>query len=178
MEPSFQQWFDEWVRENFMFLLLGGVALWYAFRRVKEQVVVVQSDRTRKVLTDEERLAAMAEARARQQAYVLEKTKEDEELRKARKAQELADKLRLRDEAAEKDGNKLGGDEPKPRDTKRGAQPPPKADDTTDDKGERGPMKKLPKLPGGERDHYRPSYGQSGGSSYKPSGFKRPSRGG
>ena len=152
---------ENFIRQYFMFLLVGAAVL-YVFwgrmtRKVEDWRSASQSSKAR--LSDAEQLAALREARLRQQQYVSECTERDAEVRKAKKAQELEQKLALSNEARlRREAEQLG----------RGPSSAP----TLGGDAAQGPMARLPKLPGGSRDTFRPSYQPNGGhtAGYRPSG--------
>jgi hypothetical protein len=133
------------VREYLLFVVISAGALYYLWTRFQQYL----EDRKAvppppAEVQQQQRIEAMRAARERQQAYVTELSKQDEEVRKIKQAKELeerfqrAEALRRENEATAQQGG--------------------------------APLGRLPKLPGGSRDTFRPSYtGSDRPSRYTPS---------
>ena len=126
-------------------------------------------------LTREQRMAL---ARERQQRLADEASQRDSELRREREAEHLEKEKQLKALREGKEFDERGEGRTTGR-ASTAATPPAKKKEDGDDQGETNP-KKLPKLPGGNRDTYEPfpsaSSDTSGSTRYRPTGFSRPSK--
>lgn len=139
------------VRQYFMFLLVGACIAYYIYRKLFIKYDDYQSKATHRSsqLSEIDKFEGMARARERQQQYIAECAVKDAELREQRaKAEDEERKRRMAAAMPAATGA------------------PPTLPRT---------------LGGVTRDTYRPSGGGSGGgggSGYRPTGFRRPAGGG
>ena len=153
-------------------LIFAAIALYFIFQRLNRWYQDYQDRKpingpakkaTDDGLTMEERIALARErqqrladeASARDAAYRAEQERKHLELEKQRKAMREGKEF---DERGK--GRKLG---------------------TGEEEDDNGGVRKLPKLPGGDRDTYEPfpsASNDAGGARYRPTGFQRPKRGG
>eukprot|EP00672_Neobodo_designis_P015889 CAMPEP_0174835480 /NCGR_PEP_ID=MMETSP1114-20130205/5428_1 /TAXON_ID=312471 /ORGANISM="Neobodo designis, Strain CCAP 1951/1" /LENGTH=162 /DNA_ID=CAMNT_0016069429 /DNA_START=39 /DNA_END=527 /DNA_ORIENTATION=- len=145
---------ESFVRANWTFviaaLLAGYFGIQYLRTMLQDRAGRKETERIRDVVTEEERAERVRAARERQQAYVAEQTKKDEELRRERQQRELEEKI-LKSQAAQAARNARG------------------AGNTTGGSNQDGPLSKLPRLPGGSRDSYEPTSTGGGSCGYRPS---------
>lgn len=170
---------ERFLRDNIGAVVIGAIVMYVIWTRVVAQYQSMQANKEQASarLSDEELRQSVLRARQRQQAYIAEQTKLDAEVRRQREEHEREERARIAEEIQMK---KLQGPT-----TASPAQPPrpataPQQVPTPQSEQQRGPLSRLPKLPGGERDSYRPSTVQSSGNGghYKPSGPNCRKRGG
>jgi Sec-independent protein translocase protein TatA len=142
---------EGFLRQYWTFIIAAIALVYFGAKKLKDLREDTAASRAAKrvdrAATAEDRAEAIRLARERQQQYVAEQSKKDEEVRKQKQAEALEERMR-RAEAA---GTKTGG-------SRVGSAAE-----------EQGPLSKLPRLPGGSRDTYQPTSTGGGGGGYRPS---------
>jgi hypothetical protein len=184
-DTPLHQVLENFIRSHLHFVFFAVVLGYFLSRKLYRKYVDYcdkipvngKVDKSRESMTDAQRIAL---ARERQQRLADEASARDAEKKREEERRRLEmekEKRRIR-EGKEMEGagpgRQLGGS------AAPSTQPGPAADRRSERNGEEeGNPKKLPKLPGGDRDQYEPfpSGSSEGGSRYRPTGFARPKKG-